>query len=556
MKKVFSLFILCMVSLNGLTQIVFENTSKTTIYEFLDEMANQKFIEINSSIKPYSRKFIAECLKEIEEKKEKLNKRQKGELTFFLRDYSKELGIENQWDWLGKRVIGKNRIKFKDRSKRVDLFYHKDSLLNITVNPIGGTQVWNNKNGTIMHRWNGAEMFAYLGKHIGIYGNLRDNYESRNVSGPVYLNQRSGGFFKGATVGFEDRNAKEYSELKGGITYGWKWGYVGLIKESNVWGNNYNGSNILANRNPSFAQIRLNLKPAKWIEFNYFHGWLSSQVIDSASTPNYVTGDSRVFVPKFLAMNMFTVKPLKSLHVSIGNSIVYSRNINAGYLVPFIFFKSLDHTYSTLGNSQLFFDVSIRSIRKLHFYFTGYIDELSVGRMLDKERHSNFWSGKVGARASNVIPNTTFTAEYTRTNPMAFKHYNPETTYESTGYNLGNYLRDNAQDVFLQIIYKPLPRLHFSAFYNYASKGPDYVDNRNQKSPTTGKTYVLGLPFQESIIWESTTMGGAVNYEVLNDIHLKLSAQYSNVWDPSGKYTPAAFSGKQITSSVTLCWGF
>jgi hypothetical protein len=555
------LFILCLILFTATqqttyAQIVFENTAKSTIYDYLDEMSNIKLIELNSSIKPYSRQLIAEKLREVNEQKDKLNKRQLGELTFFMRDYVKELNGTNQWDWFGRKVIGKNRVKFKEREKRVDLIYHKDSLFNITVNPIAGIQIWNNKNGMMMHRWNGAEMFACVGKHLGIYGNLRDNYESKEISGPQFLNQRMGGFFKGATAGFDNRDAREYSELRGGITYGWKWGYLGVVKESNVWGNNYNGSNILGNRNPSFAQIRLNIKPAKWFELNYFHGWLASKVIDSSRTQIYGTGPSQSFVPKYLAMNMFTLKPFRSFYVNIGNSIIYSRSINAGYLIPFIFFKSLDHTYNTLGNSQLFFDVSIRSIRKVHLYFTGYIDELSFGRMFSKTLNSNFWSGKAGIRLSNVIPNTTLTAEYTRTNPIAFQHYNPETTYESTGYNLGHYLRQNSQDIYFQIVYKPLPRLHISAFYDFASKGPDYPDNRNQKNPSTGKSYVLGLPFMESIIWQNKTIGGQLNYEVLNDIHIKLAAQYSSIWDPSGKYTPTYFAGKGITSSVTLCWGF
>ena len=116
-------------------------------------MAALKLIEVNSAIKPYIRKFIAEKLSEIQSRKESLNKRQKKELEFFLRDYRKELAFSNQVDWLGKKVFGKYRIPFKTREKRVDLFYYKDSLFNITVNPIVGMKVWSNSNGLTYHRW-------------------------------------------------------------------------------------------------------------------------------------------------------------------------------------------------------------------------------------------------------------------------------------------------------------------------------------------------------------------------------------------------------------------
>jgi hypothetical protein len=555
MKKILLFSLLFLVG-NSYGQVVFEHVSKTAIYDYLDEMSNLKLIELNSAIKPYSRTFIAEKLKEIDQKKETLNKRQKGELEFFLRDYRKELNLPNQIDWLGKKVFGKNSVKFSEREKRVDLFFYKDSLFNISVNPVGGATVWANDSGMVYHRWNGAEMNAYVGKHLGIYGNLRDNYVSQNIYDPTFLTHDMGGRFKTATIGFSNRKAREYSEMRGGLTYAWKWGHLGLIKEHNVWGNNYNGSNILTSRSPSYAQIKLNIKPAKWIELNYFHGWLASQVVDSSRTQNYGTGFNEVYVPKYLAMNMFTIKPIKYLHFSFGNSIVYSNNINAGYLIPFIFFKSLDHTYSSVGNSSLFFDLSIRNLKKVHIYFSGFIDELSIGRMFKKDLHSNFWSGKAGIRLSNLVRNVTLTAEYTVTNPITYKHYNPETTYESTGYNLGHYLRDNAQDMYFQIVYKPLPRLSLAFDYNYASKGPDYEDNRNLINPTTGKVFVWGLPFQESLIWESTTLGFQANYQILNDIHVKLGARYSNVWDPTGKYTPTVFSGKQLTTTATVCWGF
>ena len=61
------------------------------IYEFLDELAGMQFIEINSAVKPYSRLFIANRLKEADEKRDQLNIRQQKELDFYLMDFGKEL---------------------------------------------------------------------------------------------------------------------------------------------------------------------------------------------------------------------------------------------------------------------------------------------------------------------------------------------------------------------------------------------------------------------------------------------------------------------------------
>jgi hypothetical protein len=205
-------------------------------------MANNQIINLNSAYKPYSRTFIANKLQEIESQKDKLNTRQIEDLIFFLKDFNKELKPDKEFD------------------KRLDLLYKKDSVFTLSINPIGGIQYWTNNNGAVWHRWNGAEAFAYYGDHWGFYASLRDNHENEKLSEDQFLNQRTGGNYKAHY---------DYSEMMGGITYSWNWGMIGLVKDHFTWGTNYNGSNIFSGRTPSFAHIKVNMKPAPWFEFNY-----------------------------------------------------------------------------------------------------------------------------------------------------------------------------------------------------------------------------------------------------------------------------------------------
>ena len=95
MKKrilIFAIFsIIQIMNMNLYSQEVTQSVSNTGIYEFLDELANKQIIEINSAVKPYSRLFISQRLKEAEEKKDQLNPRQQKELDFYLLDFGKEL---------------------------------------------------------------------------------------------------------------------------------------------------------------------------------------------------------------------------------------------------------------------------------------------------------------------------------------------------------------------------------------------------------------------------------------------------------------------------------
>lgn len=510
-------------------QEVLYHVSNKSIYTFIDELVAARVIDVPTSVKPYSRMFIAKKLKEAEERQELLNPRQRQEIAFYMRDFGKELHPGN------------------DFRKRLDLLYYKDSLFTLSVNPIGGIQYWTNSNGSNFHRWNGAEAFAYIGKHWGFYASLRDNHEEDKLAEPGFLTQRIGGAYKAQY---------DYSEMRGGITYSWKWGSVGLVKDHFSLGDNYNGSNLFSGRTPSFTHIRLKISPVDWFEFNYVHGWLVSEVVDSARSYFYNNlGEVRertIYREKYMATNYFTFKPWRRLYFSFGNSIVYSdTGFEPAYLIPLFFFKSVDHTLNNdidNQNSQMFFNISSRQIKKVHLYSSLFVDEVSIARMFNKETHSNFFSWKIGSRISNFpVENLFTTIEYTRTNPLAFQHYIPVLTFESNRYNMGHYLRDNAQEIYISMGYRPLRGLDVHVSFLLAQKGPDY------DSETTER---LGLPFLESVAWQNQTLRLKTTYQVINDGYLFLELIHSNITGDVLGYTPELFYGKTNSISFGVNFGF
>ena len=83
--------VIAITSLFTMSQVVNQDLTNNGIYNFLDELANIKIIDLNSATKPYSRMFIAMKLKQAIASREKLNKRQNKDLDFYLRDYNLEL---------------------------------------------------------------------------------------------------------------------------------------------------------------------------------------------------------------------------------------------------------------------------------------------------------------------------------------------------------------------------------------------------------------------------------------------------------------------------------
>jgi len=520
--------------------------SNEGIYLFLDELATQKVVDLHSLVKPYGRKEIAELLQVADSSRAVLNKRQLAELDFYLRDYRKDLppgepaAFGTSWLWLG------------DQHKRLDVFHYRDSLFQMTVNPILGGDFRVNQNGSFYHWWNGVEASSTIGR-FALWASLRDNHESTELTARDFQNQRIGASNIKRFAG----GKQDYWELRAGITYGWNWGHVGLIMDQFAWGEHNAGANIFSGRTPAFPRLELAMNPAPWFRFSYVHGALVSEVVDSTlsfTTSSAYGSDYReVYHPKYLAANIFTFIPVTGLQLSVGNSVIYDyRHPHAAFLLPVAFYKAIDHTLNARienFNSQLFLSASSRNLKHLHLYATVFLDEVAVDRIFDSEAY-NFVSYKAGA-ATTVLPNTRIWTEYTWTNVLTFRHILPTTTFESNQYNLGHYLEDNARQFYLGLEYRPLRTLNIKAYYKNSEKGPDHTELGTMPRAQTA-------PF-DPVVWQSVHLGILGTFQVINELYVRLGYEWRNV---SGEaeyldlWTPEEYHGKTGTFRIGLNYGF
>ncbi len=526
MRKYLFLAVTLLVVNTAFGQDIPQHISYTRIYDFIDELANDGFIEINSVVKPYSRRFISDKLAEVRQQESALNKRQKDELNFFLEEYALEQN----------RLPEREFLLYEGNYSRFDLvppvFLYKDSIFRARIQPILGMNIYVNGNGQINQRWYGADFQAMIGEHVSVYGSLRDisfaasNELNPRLSEPAYLTN---------VPGFQYKEPNDFSDSRGGIKFGWNWGSVGLVKDNVVWGDNYNGSNILSGRVPSFPMITLQLKPAKWFEMNYIHGWLVSNVVDSARF--YVENDVRKWYRnhnKYIAANMFTFIPIPKLNISFGNSIIYAEdNVQPGYLIPVAFYKSIDHTL-TKGiatenqNSQLFFNISSRNLKHVHVYSSVFFDEIKFNRFKPSSAEKNPVSFKIGGKVTNFpIPNLSATAEFTRTNIINYKHSIPAISYASNSYNMGHYLGDNAQELYASLGYKLIRGLDLNVYYLNAQHGNEY--NYARRGEDANIRQIISQPSLGDVIWKNQTVGFKALYEVFNNAYAVVNIENSNI---------------------------
>lgn len=529
----------------AVAQIVFENI-QSPIYSFIEELANDKYIELNSCIKPYSRQYISQKLLEAENHIAKMTSRQKSELIYYKSIYSLE---ENLNDTTNIPNTSKDK-PLKYLFNPIGIKYLSKNFKFYAQPIIGRSYIFRDDKEYCYVNKIGASTYAYLGKNIGIYASLTDNYQYKYIfPKPNQLINLQGASYK---INQGGRIGADFSDMVGGITYSWRWGSLGIVKDNLVWGDNINGSNIFSGRTPSFGMIQLKMSPASWIDFNYFHGWLTSMVIDSSRSYISQNGIQRnIYREKYIASNMLTIRPINNLNFSFGNSIIYSdKSIQIAYLIPFMFYKSVDHSI-TMGteneNSQLFFNLSSRNIKHVHLYASYFIDEFSFTRIFSTKRH-NFTSAKIGFSISNLLfKNTSLSAEYTKTNPLTYKHRLETTTFGTNNYDFGHYLGDNAMDVFVSISYKPIPVVKFTISGNYAQKGNDY-----EYKIISGQR-LDEYPIMKNITWGKKEFCAKIDIIFLKNIYFNIGYIHSQTtgFDIDGKskteylnkFSPTFFQG-------------
>lgn len=548
--KILKLSILILIFLSSCpiyAQTAYQHISDENIYNFIDDLASLQVIDANTAVKPYSREQIAKWLTQADEQKDMLSNPQQARLQIFIQEYALEAG---------HLKTGKATLYRKDSTLSAHLLPPEvtwsDPLFRAVIRPVYGIRYFSSTNQKFYQSYGGLEGIGYVGSKWCGYASLRDNHNSYEpLARPTYFTQESGGHLKG----------NDYSEMRGGLTYTWKWGNFGLIKDHLEWGDNNNGSNILSGHTPSFAMIKLHLNPAKWFEFEYFHGWLVSQVIDSANSYTTSNGYRAVFRRKYMAANMFTFKPFKRLNVSIGNSIIYSDvPVQPAYLIPFLFYKSVDHTLNSgieNSNSQVFFNISSRQIKHVHIFVSIFVDEFNSERVTDPKR-TNFVSYKGGFSVTGwPLKDISFAAEATRTTPLTYKHRIPATTYESNLFNLGHYMRDNSQDFYAVVRYSPWRTLQLKASYLMAVHGNEYQYDIN------GPVVVDEFPVLKDKTWTNNTISFRAEMLPITNIRVFAEYSYSQImgYDVDGKtaqyyenlYTPQYLHG--ITNTVIVGFG-
>ncbi len=545
-KKLTYILIATCITLSA--QSTYEPTYKTDIYNFLERLSNKNKVDLFTDIRPLTRLAIASSLQTIEQLNN-LTILESERLTFYKREYAFEL------KYLQKDTNTISNFFDSEPIDRFNLYKFYNKKFALTIDPVIG--IGYNFSDKIYHQFVGFELYGKIGGNWGYYLNWRDNIEKGNSL------DRNKNFSpeNGINVLRSKENLIDYSETRGGITYGWEWGNLTAAKDFLHIGSSSQSSIILSDKAPSIPHLRLDIHPVDWFRYNFIHAWLNSDLTDSSTIRETGVESTRLNrsisqsrLQKYYVAHSFSFQPVEDWWLTFGESVIYGDNLEFVYFLP-VFYRLADH-YNSIGgadsgdNAQLFFNTSyIWSQLQSKLYFTLYIDELSIDDLLNGGDNAQVYAVTLGGQFTNPLwDNNYITLEYNAIRPYVGMNADPLHTYESSGYQLGHWIGSNSVQIYAEMEqYLPL-MINAKAYINYVIKGEK--ENINDYYNRVTSTYPL-LSGDNSHFSE---IGGQISYNPIHNLFLEINFSYIN--KANGRFTSEYDIDEGFQFGTMLRYGF
>lgn len=508
------LFVLCSLltatALNA--QSIYQSTSHE-IYPFLKRMAARRLLdEYRDAAKPLSRKALATHLSKLESIVDRMTGVERDEYEFLKGEFHYELSF-----LAGDQQPGEIRWHVISES-------FSGGILNLEPNLQFSYKKVGEESARL--RGQGVKFYGYAFRDIGYYFNFVDfrevgkavNISKTNTPEPgVVLTERLG-------------DQIEYNTTEVQLTFSVGSFNFSLEKMQNIWGPARHGTIIFSDKSPSYPQLKLQVPVTDWLDFIYLHAELNSGIVDStrsyhtnsSPTQNYFRSVER---SKYLAAHMIEITPIRGVNLSLGESVVYSdRGPLLIYMIPVMFFKSAEHYNGDKDNVQWFGNLDMNLIPDVNLYGSLFIDELSIDDLFDPAKQRYQVGYTAGFHTYDLpLRNLELNVEYTRLNPWVYTHKQPATEFTNNGYVMGNWMGQNADNLWFDLSYRPMRSLLIGATYEIFRKG-------GQKDIA----YQYVTPSQEFLygpLHEERSYGGYVRYQFMRDGFLDARAGYRTTSD-------------------------
>jgi hypothetical protein len=404
--------------------------------------------------------------------------------------------------------------------------HSKDFFL--SINPLIEVQqsVESNNSQRIFVNKRGAVLRGWIGKKIGFSAYLTENQERGPLYAQNFITRLSAvpgaGFYKDfKTTGVD------YFDARGSISFNaakyvdFQFGY-----DKQFIGNGYRS---LFLSDFSNAALFLKINTRIW-KINYQNLFMELQ---SA----FVPGGDKLLPKKYAAMHHLDVAVTKWLNVGLFEGVIFGRQnrFDFSYLVPVIFYRSIEQQNGSFDNSVAGIDFKANVKKRVQLYGQLLLDEFLLSEIRSNRGFwGNKWAVQLGAKYIDAfgIRNLDLQAEANRARPFTYSHRDSVANYTHYNQPLAHPLGANFQELIGIARYQPLPRWTIIAKGIYYQQGQDTLGGSSQGGniflPNIApfRTQDFGFKVGTGIATKCLNASLQVSYELRENLFIDLGAVY------------------------------
>ncbi len=265
------------------------------------------------------------------------------------------------------------------------------------------------------------------------------------------------------------------------------------------WGPGRRGSLMLSRENLPFEMLKLKFS-FKRFQFTSFHGSLHA-------------GDV-----KYIAGHRLELMLFPWWYVSGSEVVIYGhRDIEAAYLNPLMPYHVAEHHLGDKDNNTMGLDMTIYPLRSHQLYLEFFLDDFTTAEN-PFTYYGNKFAFLIGHRWVNPLglENTGLSWEYTRIEPYVYTHQDSINIYVNYDQPIGHWLGPNADDLYIELSYKPYRDLDLQLSAERVRRGKGDINTPHQSSEGKRKKFLSG------IVESTWSYGLQVSDQIFKDVFISM----------------------------------
>ncbi len=279
---------------------------------------------------------------------------------------------------------------------------------------------------------------------------------------------------------FNSTGINNFDYTGGYIRYSGKYGTLFAGREKFLLGASQVNRSLIGEAKQDFDMLSYDFS-YKAVSLIFFHGWLvnplTNIIVDSTKIEKYKPS-------KYISHARFNINFSDNFRAGITQIIMYAyRQPELGYMIPFLFWESVQRSFNDPDNSYLLLDFYVRPVNGIGITGEILVDDLNFDAYSSEGFNStqNQTMVRLSAGFSDLIQlkNTTLNLEYTMIRPYTFSHpgYMDALSFTNNGVPLGDQINPNSVNYGIRLNWFPSTRLEAELKINYLVQGRNKIDD-------------------------------------------------------------------------------